>query len=90
MARQDGPDKIVRMARAAFQRNANLNLVVSTSDIDIAARTKVTNVPIGACEAANEGLVLARFVQALAKRQARLDIGLAFEAANDNAPRILH
>jgi hypothetical protein len=78
------------MARAAFQRNTNLNFAVSTSDIDIAASAKVANILIGPCEAANEGLVLARFVKALAKRQARLDIELAFEATHDNAPRTLH
>jgi hypothetical protein len=48
------------------------------------------NTAIAECEAADHGLVLVRFVRALAKRQARLDVAFAFDTANNNAARILN
>jgi hypothetical protein len=73
-----------------LKRNANLNLAISTSGIEDAASVIAGNAAIGACEATDHGVVLVRFVRALAKRQARLDVGLGFDAANDSGPRTLH
>jgi hypothetical protein len=70
-----------------FKRNTNLNLAISTTDIDNAATAK-TGGP--AIEDGEHGMFLLKFVQALAKRQARLDARMPFDAANDNRPRILH
>jgi hypothetical protein len=38
----------------------------------------------------DQGIVLIKFVHALAKRQARLDVRPVFDAASDNRPRTLH
>lgn len=77
---------MVRMA--FFQRNTSLNLAIRASDI-AAAMAGAGSLPLADCET-DHGLVLVHFVRALAKRQARLDVELAYCSATGNEPRTLH
>jgi hypothetical protein len=64
-----------------------VNLHTQTDEPPIAA---IYSASIADGEDGDHGVVLLKFVRALAKRQARLDIGLAFDVADDNKKRILH
>ena len=64
---------------------SKLELHTQANDSAIAP---IFSAPIADCE--DDGVILLKFVRALAKRQARLDVGLSFDAANDNATRTLH
>jgi hypothetical protein len=79
----------VTIAGDIFEKEYQLNLANSSSDVANAATIMADATACADCEA-DHGLVLVTFVQALAKRQARLDAGMPFDAANDNRPRILH
>lgn len=72
-----------------FPKDTNLNLAVITTDIDNAAMALAGGLPIADCEA-EHGPILVRFIRALAMRQARLDIELAYSGATGNEPRTLH
>ena len=67
-----------------------MKIATQASGNDNPAIAMVCSAAIADCEDDDHGVVLIKFVQALAKRQARLDVRLAFDAANDNGPRTLH
>ena len=78
----------VRMARAAVAMEiSKVNLQTQADDPAI---TTICSASIADSEDGDHGIVLLKFVRALARRQARLDIRLAFDVANDNKKRILH
>ena len=79
------------MARAVFAMGVSkLNLDTHAAGNTGPAIAMICSGAIADCDAADQGLIMIRFVRALAKRQARLDVGLSFDAANDNGPRTLH
>jgi hypothetical protein len=68
------------VARAKnLKRNTNLNFGITASDSDNAAKAIVSTAPISDCADHDHGVVLIKFVHALAKRQARLDVRFAFD-----------
>jgi hypothetical protein len=77
------------MARAVFYEGIQLKVAARASGNDIIPIAMICSAAIADCKD-DHGVVLIKFVQALAKRQARLDVRLTFDPANDNGPRTLH
>ena len=73
-----------------FNGDIKLNIATQASGNDNTAIAMVCSAAVAGCKDDDHGIVLIKFVQALAKRQARLDVRLAFDPANVNGPRVLH
>jgi hypothetical protein len=71
-------------------RISKLNLDSHASGNDDLAIAMICGDAIADCQHDDHDVVLLKFVRALAKRQGRIDVGLAFDAANDNERRILN
>ena len=78
------------MVRAVFIGDIKLKIATQASGNDNTAIAMVCSAAVADCRDDDHGVVLIMFVQALARRQARLDVGLAFDPANHNGPRVLH
>ena len=67
-----------------------MKIVTQASGNGNPSTAMVCNAAIADCEDDDHDGILLKFVHALAKRQARLDVRLAINTASDTEPRTLH
>jgi hypothetical protein len=67
-----------------------LKIAAQASGNDNPAIAIICAAAVADCEDDTHGVVLIKFVQALARRQARLNVMVSFDAARDNGSRTLH